>query len=312
MSRASRRVGLLGLVVAATAAALGAPLVATASASAASEPGPEVNVAGRARVGADVRVDAAGLPAGSLATVVVCGNGGRRGTLDCSVASTVEVGVTDEGTFSIPLRLDAPPMPCPCVVMVSGATQTPVLRPIKLIGHPVDRSAKQRSAVRDGAADIVVTSARLEQASSLGPWFGVPGQVTMLLNLVNNGNRAAVPRLDIGWGASADEATRWVGIPPAPLLEPRQSTTIEVPVSFDPLGNGEQVVAGSVRADGNESTFETGVTVRPWGLFALGLLLVLLVALLLLARVVRRQRSREDRSHDPPAEGVLGVLMGEM
>ncbi len=284
----------------------------TAPALAHAEPGAKLSIVKRARVGAEVRVDGAGLPRGSLANAVVCGNLGLRGTPDCSLASTVEVGISDEGTFSVPMRLVAPPSPCPCAVVVSGATTTPLVRRIKLIGHPVDLSARDATAVRGGAPDIEVMSARLSGASSLGTWFGLPGESVMRLRLVNNGTRAATPHLDVGWGASIGAATRWVSVPTAPIVAPGESTTLEVPVTFDALGNGEQVVAGTVRAGGNESTFDDVVTVRPWGLFALGLLLVLLAPLALLARLARRQRTRQDYSHDPPAEEVLGVPMFEM
>ncbi len=276
------------------------------------EPEAQVSMVQRARVGSDVRVTGTGLTPGSLVSLMVCGNSGRRGSPDCSLASTKEVGISDEGTFSVPLQLLKPPRPCPCAVVVTGGTATPLVRPVQLMGHPVDRTTRGAKAEGVSTPDVVVTSARLSRTSSLGTWFGMPAQGVLKLRMVNTGKRAAAAKVDLGWGASGNEATHWVQAPAAQILTPGQSADLEVPVAFDALGNGQHVVAGSVRASGNESTFEAGATVRPWGLFVLALLAVLILPIALLARFARRQRAREDHSHDSLVEEVLGAPSHEL
>jgi hypothetical protein len=284
-----------------------AMVVGPSVASAADDPDPAVFLARqRVAVDSEVLMSGVGLEPGTLVTAVVCGNRARRGSLDCAL-SGLEAGVHDDGTFSAVLHTTAPPLPCPCVVVVAGATPEAITTPIRLLGHPLNGGGLGPRTHATGRPEIVVGSAELEGGSSLATWFGAAGEATLNLTLRNEGNLAGVPRLDLGWGPSGTEPTLFVDAPELPALEPGRTATVRIPVSLDALGHGEQVVAGTVRAGTGEMAFSDSVSVRPWALYALALVLVLAVPLALLARYVRRLRVGEDRCDELPAEEVLGV-----
>lgn len=286
----------------------GAPAVMAAT----EDPEPRVSL-DRKQVPVDgqVMVAGSGLQAGTLVNAVLCGNAARRGSLDCAVASAVEIGVQQDGTFSAPLRARQPPQPCPCVVMVTGATPEAIVTRVRLRGHPVRSGGRGPRTRTVGRPRVVVRSAELEVGSMVGAWFGAGGEAVLTVALRNEGTVAGTPRLDLGWGPEGSDPDRFIELPQLEPLEPWRTTIVEIPVRFDALANGEQVVAGSVSAGGREVAFDDSVVVRPWGLFAIALVLLLVLPLALLARFVRRGWRRE-RSEELPAEEVLGVSIFEM
>ncbi|UUZ61370.1 hypothetical protein [Nocardioides sp. B-3] len=301
-SRGGRVPVLLAGFVLATAGAL--PVAVAADDEPQVSPGRD-----RVRVDAEVPVTGRGLEPETPVTAVVCGNGARRGSLDCGLGSGLEVGVQSDGTFAAPMRMVAPPQPCPCVVVVTGATVAAITTPVRLLGHPVHGGGLGPRARRVAQPEIVVESAELDGGTSLGTWFGGAGEAVLTVTLRNDGTGAGRPLLDLGWGPVGTDPTRFVATPDMSPLEPRDTRTVEIPVRFDAFSNGEQVVAGTVRAGATEMYFRDGVGIRPRGLFGLLSVLLLAAPMALFARFVRRRRRLEDRSEDHPAREVLGVPM---
>ncbi len=255
--------------------------------------GPRLELA-RDRVGVDkeVMVEGAGFDPGSLVTAVLCGNRGARGTPDCALGSTLEVGVQDGGTFSAPMRMVAPPAPCPCVVVASGATTSPVVMRVRLQGHRFRPGTAGRGSASMARSEVVVEEASLKNSSSFWTWFGAPAEAVLTLRVVNEGTAAGRSGARAGWGSAGELPIHFVSVPVMPFLEPREEATLEIPVRFDPLTNGDVIVAGDVRTGGVSVPFEDSLRIRPWGLFALAALLVMLPLMAALAWAARHDRRR--------------------
>lgn len=288
---------------------LGVLGVAPAHAGAVSDDQPSLSLSrGEVRVDSDVEVAGRGLSPGSLVSAVLCGNDAQRGSLDCALGSTVEVGVQEDGSFATSMRVSTPPMPCPCVVVASGGTPEQLVAPLRIKGHPVLRGRTDRHTTSGPQAQVEVVGSDVESGTSVAGWFGLPATRTLTVRLANGGSLAAVPRLQLGWGEAGAEPTNFVQVPRLSALAPGSSTTVEVPVQFDALANGRLVVAGSVLAGGEDAAVAEAVTIRPWGLFAIVGVLLLGLGLRILTLVVRRRSVEPENGHQLSLDELLGSV----
>ncbi|MBA2610159.1 MAG: hypothetical protein H0U92_14575 [Actinobacteria bacterium] len=71
-------------------------------------------------------------------TVSVCGNGARRGSVDCNLTNSQGLGINRfDAQHVTQFAVHAPPFPCPCVVRVSNATQSLLaVTPIAIANFP--------------------------------------------------------------------------------------------------------------------------------------------------------------------------------
>jgi hypothetical protein len=84
---------------------------------------------------------------------------------------------------------------------------------------------------------------------------------------------------------------------------------LRIPVEFEPLSIGHQVVVGEVAAPGASAPFVLGLDVRPWGLYAAAVVVLALAVAAALALLLRRRR-RSAQPAPPPPEAQLALGPG--
>ncbi len=246
-----------------------------------------------------IAVKAIGLVGDANYLVSICGNGGLGGSTYCDVGEARTATTSETGTFGVVVTVGLPPTPCPCVVEAqpetgaSQASETPVTVSITIQGAPVG------PVVALGAPrtylGLRITQLRLVGSASWSERFGGPAHRTLAFTLRNAGD-VVIPStpLVISSGDSAGTSDV-VNAPTVPTLEPGQTASYRIPVSFAALTWGSYIVKVVIGTTGDSQTLASSTELTPWGL--IGVLIVLGLALLLLAarRVARVRRMRSAR-----------------
>lgn len=139
---------------------------------------------------------------------------------------------------------------------------------------------------------VVVESAQLLEASSLGTWFGGAARPVLTLELYNNGQAAFTPILELEW-RDGNAPVNAVEEPELEEIPPGTRVTVEVPVQFNNFAQGQHTVSGVVRAGGRESAVEASTRLVPWGLYGF-LVVALLAGAALRSRWAMTQLDRDD------------------
>jgi len=245
-----------------------------------------------------VTVTGAGWQPGTIVVVEVCGNEALDGAVDCAPSTATDIGVQPDGSFSTLVPVVVPPSPCPCVVQVTSTNETTELRlPLEVIGAPT-APPLARSAVPDIRRHLEVTQAEL-RGSSFSGWFGFPARRTLVVEVVNKSDVALHDVAVAVTAGKGDAPTGYVDAGDIANIEPGETHTLRIPVSFDPLQFGELTVAGSIGGAVEPVRFGATTTNPP----VLPVLLALLVAQWLLLKVRNRLRRRAERlDEEPPAD----------
>jgi hypothetical protein len=257
-----------------------------------------------AKTGETVTVDLAGWPAGNV-YIEVCGNEARRGSSDCDLTTAMTAFVRPDGSGRALFKLGTPPIGCPCVVRVSDLGQTVnVSTPITVSDVKVLSDEERPSSARL-ERKLEVVSATLVGS---GPWtayLGAAGRRTLELTLRNTGGAPLTnPGLSIAVGRWNDTNTI-VPTPDLGTLKPGDVRTYEIPVTLELPVFGRYTVDGEVLGLDEVVSFRATTTTHPWGL---GGVVVLVVALLVTWRVLRKKRRRKRSAGkgtaDEPAEAL--------
>lgn len=251
-----------------------------------------------AAVGEPVTVRLAGWSAGSV-VVELCGNQGRRGSLDCLVSGGVTASVSRDGAATASVRVRRPPVGCPCVVrvrpIIGGAVRT---APLVIAGVAV---GKPSSAGTRKPITPAVTHAELSETSdSSGSLFILAAHRTLVVT-IRNGSTTSVaePRLSLTAGRPG-RTTVVVEAPPILPLSPGEQRTYRIPVTFDAPVWGRYTVRGELAGTGEPVVFHTHTSSYPWAILASPLLMIAG----LLRWFARRQtgHSRRTGPVDPGAD----------
>ncbi|MEV0396323.1 hypothetical protein [Polymorphospora rubra] len=280
----------------ALAAVLGAPVAAAAQPAA----GPPTIGIDRAEVavGAQLTVTLTGWPAG-LVNVELCGNGGRRGSADCAVASAVQVAVTAGGPARTRLRVVAPPVACPCVVRATSLDQgTSGMVPLAVTGGSAPAVAGGDALDPAPSARLVVTELEVTGDASWSGLFGGPARRLLVATVRNDGTAPAVePAVSVTLGRG-DEPTGFVPPPLLDTIAPGEQRVVRLPFTIPGPAVGRYTVRGEIGGLGQPVVFSATTRNHPWGL--LGLAAALLVAWQVrstwAAGAVRRRRPRPRSS----------------
>ncbi|MEW2379659.1 hypothetical protein AB0883_26645 [Micromonospora sp. NPDC047812] len=270
-----------------------APVVGPTPAPAAA-PAPRIAVpAGTFRAGDQILVTLGGWPAGTV-QIEVCGNGGRRGALDCATSRAGHGQVPASGALTLPVVLAAPPVGCPCLVRArtpTGGTRASVALPLTGVSAPP-------APAPVGAAELVVAGLRATDRSGVPGWFGVPGDLTVDLALRNVGPTDAVdPPFSLLFGRPGRVHTL-VDAPPLGTIGAGQTREYRIRVPTGATVVGRHELHGRIEPSGGPVAFTVEAARYPWGL--LGLVAVpLLWALARPARRPRRLRRAEVGSGRP-------------
>jgi hypothetical protein len=239
-------------------------------------------------------------------TVTVCGNEGRRGSVDCNVedAKTVDVP-TDSRFFLVDFTVSKPPAPCPCIVQVSSERFDEVaVAAFTLLGHPIapvvdsgkGSAPLQVSLVAEPADDGLWARARTSLAGAT--WF----DVTVI---VQNTSATAVQgtALAVEVGRDANDLISDVVFPKVADIAPRGTWRETVRLRLPSPIYGTYVWRATTTAFGLSTTATTTTKNHPTlfvvlaGIFGLA---VLTLIVRLMSRLVRRLSGRRRPSAVDP------------
>jgi hypothetical protein len=330
-ARCSARVGLVALLLTLVGFASGAdaappgsvppgsdPSTTGPSSSGSSTSGPSVALDHpEVKPGEHVVLAMNGFTAQSV-TISVCGNEDRRGSSDCNMAASQSVELKNDGTPTVAeIPVEAPPVPCPCLIRVSSRLNDEVaIAPFTLTGHPI--------APVVGGPDLddpLVAVTISAQAAPKGPlgWIradlggSVPYQVTVTVKNITTEPLHHVTVFGSA-GRNADDQMATLTFDNPTEILPGQTWKQIVPVKIPApsLSKIRWTVVAS-RA-GPWVTATTTTRHRPVLLLSLAMLLVLDLSFLLIRKRMRRRAAREalrdadvrdDESSDDPRRELV-------
>lgn len=242
--------------------------------------GPGVTLpAGALRVGQRVLVGLDGWPAGTV-QIEVCGNAARRGALDCATGAATHGQVPPAGRATLPVRLAAPPVACPCVLRVRTPTGTATaVADLTLAGMTAPAVAPTVPP------ELTLVAVRAVDRSGPRGWFGLPGELAVRITLHNPGPQEVTdPAFQLTVGPPG-RARTIVAAPAVGTIAAGQTREyhVAVPTGAAPFGRYE--VDGRIAVPGRPLAFTVSAARRPWGLPVAA---AVLTVVLLLARPARR------------------------
>ena len=224
----------------------------------------------------------------------VCGNLARRGSADCNVAASQEVRLANGSNVTLTyLVVFAPPTSCPCVVRAASQGQEElVLLPVELIGIPVGPVVGPD--IRDPIS--VSVEARAADRGALGALRAALGGPVLYRVKVSLRNASSEPVSDVSLegaaGRGGSDTAVSFDLPSPGTIAPGQTWEHELEVITPSLmlaGAAWRVTASGAGAPAVATTVTSRV---PIGLFLLGALLAVDIAVMAWRMTVGRQRRR--------------------
>lgn len=243
-------------------------------------------------IGSTVSLRLGGFTAKVL-TIQVCGNEGRRGSVDCNVADAQPVDVPNAASaFLADFVVTKPPVPCPCIVQVASERFDEVaVAAFTLLGHPIAPVVEngtgsiplQLSIVADPVDGGLWGRARTSLAGAT--WY----DVTVI---VQNTSASAVEgtALAVEVGRGTDDVIREVAFPKVGALAPRGTWRETVRLRMTSPVYGTFLWRATTTAFGLSTTATTTTKSQPTLLVVLVLVLAVVVLTLLVRLVTRLGR----------------------
>ena len=242
--------------------------------------------------GSTVTVEGAHWPKFRELQASVCGGGLFSVSSDCDLAHAVSFGPADNGVVQTSLVVTIPPVPCPCVVMVTQPYPSEVERlPITIVGSATRRSKAvlERSILR-------VSNVRVVSTSSWTSWFGAASSRQLIVSVHNGGSTAIQPLLVARWVQGSDRFV--ITSPRSAACSPRGGAHgITAPFDLTTFSDGTFPVVGKVSGTGFEVSLASSTSTTPWALYTLGLLAAVAI-LLALAVMIGGLSHRDDRDQN--------------
>lgn len=260
--------------------------------------------------GEEMVVTGDGWPAGATLIVELCGHGGLRGTVDCDVSHQRTAGAGASGRFTVELTTGTPPTPCPCVVKATDqATRIAATAPIAVAGIPtVPITEDDLPATRS----IEISKIRITGGDHWMELLGAGGRRVLELTLVNTGPVAVeAPDVTVVWG-SGTRPTGFVKPPETTRMEPGETQAITVALDRSAFTIGKQTAVVEVQGLAEQVTARASTTAYPWGLLAVGLVLVQLMLLWVRNRIRRRLHGAPSAVGDVPPTAIAAVAIAPL
>lgn len=229
-------------------------------------------------------------PAGTV-SIEICGNGGRRGSVDCAVDAAVQTYVRAAGTGVATLTVTAPPVGCPCVVRVTAVNGRPSgTVPLAVTGIPAQAVQPGTPDGSSTAARLRVTEVEVTGGRSWPALFGGPAKRVLLVTVHNDGTAPAVdPAVAVTLGRG-DEPTGFVPPPLLGTLDPGEQRVLRLPITVAAPAVGGYTVRGEINGSDRPARFVATVTTYPWGLAGIAGALLGALAVIELRRARRASR----------------------
>jgi hypothetical protein len=263
----------------------------------ASASGPSVNLSAQfVKSGATIAVLGVGFGPYEDVSVSLCGADGQDGSAGCDLNDQVTLQTDKKGDLGTPLRVEIPPTPCPCAVVVDTGDRQ-LTAPISIQDAP---SSPLVPTKHIGMPVLNVTGAQLSGTGPWTSWFGGPATRTLTFTLRNSGPGVLASSPMVLHLSSWLGGTVAIKAPNTGFLQAGQSRTYRVHIDLGPFAVGQFRLKGDIATFGNGATFQTSTFAFPIGLL-LGALLVVQVILLAVRNFLRRRR---ERNHTPDQDRV--------
>ena len=241
-------------------------------------------------------------------TVAVCGNLAKRGSSDCNMpqSQSERIRAGDDLTLT-QLFIQAPPVPCPCIVRATGTNGEFAIAAIDLIGHPIE------AIVSPGDGPLVELGLAVERkpagvSTTIRAGLGAATTYAVTVS-VRNITTEPLPNIALRANVAhrlSDDAAPVQFDRPSPI-QPGQTwtQTLDLELPAPHLGRYTWTVVAAGAGPTVDATTQTNAV--PILLFALGAILVLdLIALVVRSRRRRRRRRRNGRAGTPLTDALGG------
>jgi hypothetical protein len=256
--------------------------------------------------GQTVMIEGTGWAHDTAFQAVLCGSDGNDGSNDCSVDAAATFVPFADGSLHGELQVVVPPVPCPCVVVVSGTNNDYTAKlPVTVVGAPTGTVTPPPVSE---PSDVTATTS-IRSTSSLGAIFGGAAGRELSVTLHNGGKFTVNSLVTARWGSSPTPANV-IASPPPVTLAPGQTRTVTLPFTLDPLSFGSYDVVGQVSGTTPQLSFATTTSTWPWGI---PVVLVAAVVLIVLWEVHRRRvRQRQEQAVDSFGPGFAKPGLGAL
>jgi len=272
-------------------------LAAGVTTAAASGPGPQIAPSTRVIVpGKSFVVTGQGWSDGTALDVTICGANAVSGTADCAVTATATMTATSRGLVWAQMTGEIPPVACPCVLLVSGATDgyTKTI-PVQVVGA---RTAPVPPASLSGAPALRVSGVRVLGNATLASSLGGGARRTLELHIANSGNEIVTVVLVARWGSGKDPQN--VITMPAPAsLRPGKSEEVKSSFALGAFSVGDYRVRVEVQMVGYSHVIALSSSTSQWpiALFCCGGVLAALLVIVTFLAITGRRRRRHELDH---------------
>lgn len=294
----SRRGPALRLAAAVAVALVGG--VPTAASSAWAAAPPHLALATTTIVpGQEVAVSGTGWAAGAALTATVCGADAVGGTADCANTAASELIASPTGVVTGYVNGALPPQPCPCVVLVIGLnTQFTQKIPVTVVGAA---TAPVPPAPTTEEPDLRIQDLRVAATLTAGSAMGAAAPRTVELRLHNAGPYPETPELIGRWGHPT-EVNHAITMPSVGSVAAGATKEVRATFSLPAFSVGTYIVLVTAEVVGfaKQTSATRSTTQWPFGLFALGVVLLVLLVVGLATQPRRRRRRRARRPPPPP------------
>jgi hypothetical protein len=253
--------------------------------------------------GETVTIGGTGWPANQKLQAAVCGGGAQTTSQDCDLAHEVQSASTNRGVVGLPLVVTIPPVPCPCVVLVTA------LDPFALQALPITIAGARSAPIPPQAAprrQVTISHVHVVSKSSWTSLFGAAAPRELVLTVHNGAPYPVLPLLV----ARVVQGSHDVPItsPTPRTLAVGGTTRITAPFALSTFAHGGFSVVGMVTEGNNEEGFVSdefalSTSTTPWALYAVGIILGAGVLALIVAAVLRRRRGEKHPSEPVDPKG---------
>ena len=247
-------------------------------------------------------------------TVSPCGNEGRRGSSDCNISESKTAEIyPDRPAAIVVMPIAAPPVPCPCIIRVSNATNDEfAVVPVTILGHPVGPLSEAPAADAGLAVGITASAAPTNALDRVRTKLGGPARYVVRIR-VRNTTTALLDDLTISASAGRTPGDDLVVIPADDpgALPPGQTWEQDLPVTLPSLVIGDVVWTAAVTGPRGTATGIETTQQRPVLLYVVALLFLVDVAVIGGRALHRRHQRRAARALAGPDAPVLDTVAVE-
>lgn len=303
MGRRGRRcLGVVGLAVAAWSLAVaGGP--AGASAKPTLTVGAQVLVPGTA-----VALSGAGWPDGDSVDATLCGDDALGGTADCVTTETATMSATHMGLIGSRIEIAVPPVPCPCVLLVTSVRGDLTEKiPVVIQGAT---TAPARVPVPQAPTEPRIEDLRVVASTTWESALGGRAPRTVTFEVHNPGTIPMRLVLLGRWGTGS-VLPNVIDLPTLAPLAPAATRRVSVPFALEEFAMGAYDVRIEAQLVGYTKAASAEVTTSQWPVLLFVLLGLAVVLLAFVGFSARRRARGEDVDTEDPVDVVRVAAAGD-